>query len=374
MDFELIVSNGGEPEHTRRLAKESDPRVHWVEYDRTSGMLEHSTSLFGRAGSGTVAFLHDTTGGTPPTWRSSSRRWRRATTPYSRSATTTMWTPTTGYPDVTQRLSVRFGRADRARGYYKPFFDVAARQSAPWTGGVIRRDALQPEVPAEMSAVDDLWTMYALARTGGAALCKERLLYRREHARQRHLRPSSRVLYRRHRVPPTHGTRPTWRRTRPSCGLLSQGHLSAGAALLREHARAGPPAATSYGRYDSGRGPGRGWAGRELCRLTPFSTRSDDPRSRRATIHPEFAVRTSSGPADRRGQLVLFADEYSDLDPRSTHGARAVCARGVAWTWELRDRQRVVELPEPLWLRALPFTYSIGLAFGSPICCGGTAP
>ena len=64
-----------------------------------------------------------------------------------------------------------------------------------------------------------------------------------------------------------------------------------------------------------------------------------------------------------RHRLVLFAGEYADLDPRSTHGRAHRVRLWTAWTWALRGRQRVVELPEPLWLRALPFTYSIGLAF-----------
>src|SRR5690349_15661316 len=59
-DFELIVSNNGDPEHTRRLAREIvDPRIRWVEYDRTSRMPEHMISLFGRAGGRYVAVLHD---------------------------------------------------------------------------------------------------------------------------------------------------------------------------------------------------------------------------------------------------------------------------------------------------------------------------
>lgn len=63
-------------------------------------------------------------------------------------------------------------------------------------------------------------------------------------------------------------------------------------------------------------------------------------------------------------QSILYIKEYADLDPRSLvdHDTRKV---GVwtAWTWAFRGRRRVVELPEPLWLRALPFTLSVGLAF-----------
>src|SRR5690242_11663140 len=62
-------------------------------------------------------------------------------------------------------------------------------------------------------------------------------------------------------------------------------------------------------------------------------------------------------------RTILFADEYADLDPWSTRGRVRRVRPWTAWTWGLRGRQRVVELPEPLWLRALPFTYSVGLAF-----------
>jgi glycosyltransferase involved in cell wall biosynthesis len=34
----------------------------------------------------------------------------------------------------------------------------------------------------------------------------------------------------------------------------------------------------------------------------------------------------------------------------------------TAWTWAFRRRWEIVELPEPLWLRALPLTMSVGLA------------
>ena len=43
----------------------------------------------------------------------------------------------------------------------------------------------------------------------------------------------------------------------------------------------------------------------------------------------------------------------------------ANCAAGIAclgWRWAFRRRWQVVELPEPLWLRALPLTVSVGLA------------
>lgn len=67
-----------------------------------------------------------------------------------------------------------------------------------------------------------------------------------------------------------------------------------------------------------------------------------------------------SGRPDR---FVLYAGTYADLDPRSTRGRVRRVSPWRAWTWAFRGAQRVVELPEPLWLRALPFTYSVGLAF-----------
>ena len=61
-------------------------------------------------------------------------------------------------------------------------------------------------------------------------------------------------------------------------------------------------------------------------------------------------------------RIVLYAKEYADLDPRSTGSLARKVSVWTAWTWAFRRRWRVVELPEPLWLRALPFTFSIGLA------------
>ena len=240
-DFELIVSNNGDPEHTRRLAEEiQDPRVRWVEHDRTSGMLEHMASLFGRASGRYVAVLHD------DDWWDSTYLAKLVPALEARDDAVLAFcdlhhvdTDDVVHPEVAQRLSVRFGRADRAQGYYKPFFDVAARQSAPWTGSVIRRDALQPEVPAEVSAVDDLWMVYALARTGGAAyFCKERLLYRRAHSGSatsgRQLAAYTGAIACRRRMAGDPEMAPYAAELRTQ---LSRDHLLAGAALLRAHAR-----------------------------------------------------------------------------------------------------------------------------------------
>ena len=240
-DLELIVSNNGDPEHTRRLAAEiADPRVRWVFHDRTSGMLDHMLSLFGRATGTYVAVLHD------DDWWDRTYLAKLVPPLEERDDAVLAFcdlhhvdTDDVLHPQTAEQLSVRFGRADRDQGYYKPFFDVAARQSAPWTGSVIRRAALQPEVPAEVASVDDLWLVYALARTGGAAYFrKEQLLYRRAHSGSetsaRFLTAYTHAITCRERMLADPGMAPY---TGVLRAQLSRDHMSAGAALLREHAR-----------------------------------------------------------------------------------------------------------------------------------------
>jgi glycosyltransferase involved in cell wall biosynthesis len=65
---------------------------------------------------------------------------------------------------------------------------------------------------------------------------------------------------------------------------------------------------------------------------------------------------------NRSERVVIYVDRHKDLDESSVSaGARRVGPM-MAWTWAFRRRWRVVELPEPLWLRALPLTMSLGIA------------
>lgn len=61
-------------------------------------------------------------------------------------------------------------------------------------------------------------------------------------------------------------------------------------------------------------------------------------------------------------RTVIFVSRYADLDESSVWPTARQVRRICAWQWAFRRRWQVVELPEPLWLRALPLTASVGLA------------
>jgi glycosyltransferase involved in cell wall biosynthesis len=241
-DVELVVSNNGDPEHTRRLAEEiQDPRIRWVEYDPTSDMLDHLLSLLVRARGKYVAVLHD------DDWWDSTYLAKLVPALEERDDAVLAFVDHhevdadgEAHPEAAQRMSVRFGRANRAQGYYKPFFDVPARQSAALAGSIIRRDALDlADIPPEMKLVHDLWIVYLLARTGGAAyFCKERLLYRRSHGASatsgRFVDTYTGAILCRERMLQDPRMAPYAEEVRAK---LARDHMSAGAALLRRHLR-----------------------------------------------------------------------------------------------------------------------------------------
>ena len=63
--------------------------------------------------------------------------------------------------------------------------------------------------------------------------------------------------------------------------------------------------------------------------------------------------------ADR---TLIYLSAYPDLDAATVAAGSHRVRLGTAWRWALREDWRVVELAEPLWLRALPLTASVGLA------------
>jgi glycosyltransferase involved in cell wall biosynthesis len=65
---------------------------------------------------------------------------------------------------------------------------------------------------------------------------------------------------------------------------------------------------------------------------------------------------------DRPDRVILYGSRIEDLDPVSVPSSARHVNVWTAWTWAFRRRWRVVELPEPLWLRALPLTMSVGIA------------
>jgi glycosyltransferase involved in cell wall biosynthesis len=241
-DFELIVSNNGDPQHTRKLAEEiQDPRIRWIEYDRSSDILEHVLSLFDRASGKYVAMLHD------DDWWDSTYLAKLVPALEERDDAVLGFVDhhqvdAAGIVDkkAADRLTARFGRADLAPGYHKPFFDIAARQSAALAGSLIRRDALDlPSLPAEVGYVFDLWLVYTLAKTGGAAYFqKERLLYLRVHDSSatsgRFLATYSGAILCRRQMLQDPRMAAYAGEIR---GKLARDHISAGAALLRQRAR-----------------------------------------------------------------------------------------------------------------------------------------
>jgi glycosyltransferase involved in cell wall biosynthesis len=74
-------------------------------------------------------------------------------------------------PGATLRASKHWGRAALQRGKHEPCFDLGVvTQSLPaMMTAVIRREAVDWELPPEVGTVSDLWLGYLVTRTGGAA-------------------------------------------------------------------------------------------------------------------------------------------------------------------------------------------------------------
>jgi len=117
---------------------------------------------------------------------------------------------------------------------------VVARQSVAITGCVFRRDALPvSEVTPEVGSFYDSWTVYLLARTGGAAyFTRERLLYYRSHdeSHSSSRDPSAPLAaaYCRRLMWDDPGLRPYRSLLKEKLGV---NHESAGGRLLRQGAR-----------------------------------------------------------------------------------------------------------------------------------------
>jgi glycosyltransferase involved in cell wall biosynthesis len=184
-DLEVVVSNNGNREDTRRLQTMiPDPRVRWVEQDRALGPVDNFLAGLAVARGRYVAPLHD------------DDRW-------SPGFLATLVPPLERHPEAvlafadhylinerggielaaTEANTERWGRAKLPEGLHRPFFGVVARQSVAMTGCVFRRDAVPIEqIPPDVGPFYDIWTSYLLAKSGGAAYySSERLLYYRAH-------------------------------------------------------------------------------------------------------------------------------------------------------------------------------------------------
>jgi glycosyltransferase involved in cell wall biosynthesis len=187
-DLEVIVSNNGNREDTRRIqAAMPDARVRWIEQDPALGRGENFLAALALARGKYVAPLHDDD-------RWSPRFLSTLVPPLERHAEAVL-AFSDHYvvddrgavdPVETEANTERWGRSKLAEGLHRPFFGAVARQSLAITACVFRRDALPLEqFPPDVGAFDDIWMFYLLAKTGGAAyFSAERLLYYRAHAAQ----------------------------------------------------------------------------------------------------------------------------------------------------------------------------------------------
>ena len=184
-DFEVVVSNNGDPEDTRRLrGAMTDPRIRWVEQDPALGMMDNFLAGLALARGKYVAVLHDDD-------RWSSRFLAVLVPPLERHAEAVLsfadhyLIDERGKVDLpaTEANTERWGRGDLSEGLHRPFFGVVARQSVAITGCVFRKESLRiEEIVPGIGPFYDVWISYLLARGGGAAyFSPQRLLYYRAH-------------------------------------------------------------------------------------------------------------------------------------------------------------------------------------------------
>ena len=183
-DLEVIVSNNGRPEHTRRLRERvDDPRVRWVQRPPCSA-LENLVSSLAEARGTYVAVLHDDDWWDP--------RYLATLIPALEAdpdavvAFCDMWAVDAAGaidPEVTELKTRRSGRVLFPTGHYRPFYELAIKESVPLPACAFRRDALPPAaLPPEVGTAMDMWVGYRLALTGRAAhVFDERLVFNRVH-------------------------------------------------------------------------------------------------------------------------------------------------------------------------------------------------
>jgi glycosyltransferase involved in cell wall biosynthesis len=187
-DLEIIVSNNGSWEDTRRLqAAMPDARVRWIEQDPALERGDNFLAALALARGRYVATLHD-----DDRW---SPRFLATLVPPLERHPEAVLAFSDHYivdergvvdPAETEANTEHWGRAELAEGLHRPFFGAVARQSVAITASVFRRDALPLEqIPPDVGEFDDIWTSYLLAKSGGAAyFSAERLLYYRAHGAQ----------------------------------------------------------------------------------------------------------------------------------------------------------------------------------------------
>ncbi len=183
-DLEIIVSNNGDPEHTRRLHERfPDARIRWIERAPCSGP-ENFVSALSLARGRYVAVLHDDDWWGP-------RHLATLVPPLEGRADAVVafadhWIADGAGrvdPEATERMTDRTGRRLLVEGYRRPFYELAIAESIPFVASVFRREALAPErFPPDVGTALDMWAGYQLALTGQAAYYSpERLVTYRVH-------------------------------------------------------------------------------------------------------------------------------------------------------------------------------------------------
>jgi glycosyltransferase involved in cell wall biosynthesis len=184
-DLEVVVSNNGDPQDTRRVRRAiADPRIRWVDQDQGLGALGNLLAGMRLARGRYIAILHDDDWWAPGFLAA-------LVPPLERSEEVVLAFADHHIVDRSGEVqahqselnSALWGRSELAEGLHQPFYEVAARQSVAITGCVFRRSALDlAALTPDVGAFDDIWMIYLLSRTGGAAyFTPARLMYYRAH-------------------------------------------------------------------------------------------------------------------------------------------------------------------------------------------------
>lgn len=185
-DYEVIVSNNGDAQDTRRLRQTvGDPRVRWLEQDQSLGMVENMLAGLKHARGKYAALLHDDDRWSPgflTELTAGLERYPRAALAFCDHHII----DDRGRVDIdaTDRATRTYGRADLPAGLVEDFLGVVIRQSVKITGCVWRRESLPiSELTPIVAQHLDVWLSYLLARDGAAAFYSpRRLMSYRLHA------------------------------------------------------------------------------------------------------------------------------------------------------------------------------------------------
>lgn len=187
-DFELVVVDDGNDEHTPRLVAEySDPRITYRRNPRNLGQLLTNVSAFRRSRAKYVSNLHDDDIWEPdflatlvPLLEANADLVAAFSDHWVMDAEGRV------DPDASNVYSRQWGRDTLERGVHKPFIKEALvdRSSALAIAGLMRRDAMDwADFPPEVGILYDVWLSYLASRDGNGAWFEPRRLARyRIHA------------------------------------------------------------------------------------------------------------------------------------------------------------------------------------------------